>query len=190
MFISEILVVTKNCSPVSASGGPVSGHSPTGGRDGMELKTITAEEGPDQDEGLVGIAWVSRRLGVTERYVRRLIAERRIGYVKLGGPFASCGRTSLGSSRTGTDPQCSERATSRRVVIDRSADAVSQASSGSVRPRRRVRDLRRSPAGWQRGAARARRGTAPIPGGGDHRGADARRSASSIEKSVSAVTTT
>jgi len=73
----------------------------------MELKTITAEEGPDQDEGLVGIAWVSRRLGVTERYVRRLIAERRIGYVKLGGPFASCGRTSLGSSRTGTDPQCS-----------------------------------------------------------------------------------
>jgi excisionase family DNA binding protein len=30
---------------------------------------------------------VAERLGVSERYVRRLIAERRIAHIKLGGPI-------------------------------------------------------------------------------------------------------
>jgi len=33
---------------------------------------------------LVDIAWVVRRLGVTERHIRRLVAERRIPLVKWG----------------------------------------------------------------------------------------------------------
>jgi excisionase family DNA binding protein len=33
---------------------------------------------------LVGIPWVAKRLGVTPRHVRRLIAERRIPFVKWG----------------------------------------------------------------------------------------------------------
>jgi len=50
----------------------------------------------DQDQGrlpfaqkpaaLVDIQWVADRLGVTLRFVRRLVAERRIPYIKLGGP--------------------------------------------------------------------------------------------------------
>lgn len=35
-------------------------------------------------EGLVSPEQVARRLGVTIRYVRRLVAERRISYVKVG----------------------------------------------------------------------------------------------------------
>ena len=33
---------------------------------------------------LVDISWVARRLGVTERHVRRLVAERRIPFIKWG----------------------------------------------------------------------------------------------------------
>jgi excisionase family DNA binding protein len=33
---------------------------------------------------LVGLAAVADQLGVTERYVRRLVAERRIPYLKFG----------------------------------------------------------------------------------------------------------
>ena len=36
-------------------------------------------------ENLVDIEWVAKRLGVTPRFVRRLVAERRIAYVKVGG---------------------------------------------------------------------------------------------------------
>lgn len=35
---------------------------------------------------LVDIPWVADRLGVGERFVRRLVQERRIPYIKLGGP--------------------------------------------------------------------------------------------------------
>ena len=33
---------------------------------------------------LVDISWAARRLGVTERHVRRLVAERRIPFIKWG----------------------------------------------------------------------------------------------------------
>ena len=36
--------------------------------------------------GLVDINWVADRLGVGPRFVRRLVHERRIPYIKLGGP--------------------------------------------------------------------------------------------------------
>lgn len=39
-----------------------------------------------EPSGLVDIAWVAERLGVTVRFVRRLVAEHRIPYIKLGGP--------------------------------------------------------------------------------------------------------
>jgi excisionase family DNA binding protein len=41
----------------------------------------TRQEG---DTGLIDIASVGDRLGVSVRYVRRLVAERRIPYVKVG----------------------------------------------------------------------------------------------------------
>ena len=34
---------------------------------------------------LVDIEWVAKRLGVTPRFVRRLVTERRIAYIKVGG---------------------------------------------------------------------------------------------------------
>jgi len=50
----------------------------------MDATPKTFEAEPDLDECLVGIGWVARRLDVTERYVRRLIADGRITYIKLG----------------------------------------------------------------------------------------------------------
>ncbi len=41
-------------------------------------------EGSDGETKLVDIAWVARRLGVSERHVRRLVAERRIPFIKWG----------------------------------------------------------------------------------------------------------
>jgi excisionase family DNA binding protein len=41
------------------------------------------DQGPDQ--GLVDINWVAARLGVKPRMVRRLVHERRIPNVKVGG---------------------------------------------------------------------------------------------------------
>ena len=41
------------------------------------------EQGPDRE--LVGIPWVAARLGVTVRMVRRLVSQRRIPYLKVGG---------------------------------------------------------------------------------------------------------
>ncbi len=41
------------------------------------------QEGDNQTQ-LVGIDDAARRLGVTVRYMRRLVSERRIPYVKLG----------------------------------------------------------------------------------------------------------
>lgn len=46
-----------------------------------------AQQGTNGNGGLVDISWVAERLGVSERYVRRLIAERRIAHIKLGGPI-------------------------------------------------------------------------------------------------------
>lgn len=50
----------------------------------MDQNRKSSGDGPGRDEGLVDIAWVANLLGVSERYVRRLIAESRIAYVKLG----------------------------------------------------------------------------------------------------------
>ncbi|MGI8806312.1 MAG: helix-turn-helix domain-containing protein [Acidimicrobiales bacterium] len=44
----------------------------------------TESEGSDGEAKLVDIAWVARRLGVSERHVRRLVTERRIPYIKWG----------------------------------------------------------------------------------------------------------
>jgi excisionase family DNA binding protein len=41
--------------------------------------------GPEPS-GLVDAAWVAARLGVGVRFARRLVAEHRIPYIKLGGP--------------------------------------------------------------------------------------------------------
>lgn len=40
--------------------------------------------GSVRDKELVDISWVARRLGVKERHVRRLVAERRIPLIKWG----------------------------------------------------------------------------------------------------------
>lgn len=52
-----------------------------GTRGGSEHADTTL--GPARPD-LVGIPWVAKRLGVTVRHVRRLIAERRIPFVKWG----------------------------------------------------------------------------------------------------------
>ena len=44
----------------------------------------TDSGGPITEAQLVDISWVARRLGVTERHVRRLVAERRIPFIKWG----------------------------------------------------------------------------------------------------------
>lgn len=49
----------------------------------MDSNIKPSGEGPS-DDSLVDIAWVAKLLGVNERYVRRLITESRIAYVKLG----------------------------------------------------------------------------------------------------------
>jgi excisionase family DNA binding protein len=36
------------------------------------------------EAGMIGIDELAAELGVTVRYVRRVVAERRIGYVKIG----------------------------------------------------------------------------------------------------------
>ena len=41
------------------------------------------EQGPDRE--LVNIPWVAARLGVTVRMVRRLVSQRRIPHLKVGG---------------------------------------------------------------------------------------------------------
>ena len=39
----------------------------------------------DDPSDLVDIEWVAKRLGVAPRFVRRLVAERRIVHIKVGG---------------------------------------------------------------------------------------------------------
>ncbi|MGB9113254.1 MAG: helix-turn-helix domain-containing protein [Acidimicrobiales bacterium] len=39
---------------------------------------------PQRTPGLIDIGTVAKLLGVSERYVRRLVAERRIDFVKVG----------------------------------------------------------------------------------------------------------
>ncbi len=41
------------------------------------------EQGPGRE--LVDIPWVAARLGVTVRMVRRLVSQRRIPHLKVGG---------------------------------------------------------------------------------------------------------
>ena len=50
---------------------------------GMGNRRIEESHRP-RAEGLIDIATVAERLGVKVRYVRRLVAERRIEYVKVG----------------------------------------------------------------------------------------------------------
>lgn len=51
-----------------------------------ESRRNMAEQVPSDTGGLVDITWVAARLGVSLRMVRRLVHERRIEYIKLGGP--------------------------------------------------------------------------------------------------------
>jgi len=49
------------------------------------MERNNGSQGTGGSVNLVDIGWVAERLGVGVRYVRRLVAERRIAYVKLGG---------------------------------------------------------------------------------------------------------
>ena len=48
------------------------------------MKTDATRSAPRQRDALADIAAVATRLGVSERFVRRLVFERRIPYVKVG----------------------------------------------------------------------------------------------------------
>jgi excisionase family DNA binding protein len=48
-----------------------------------QLEEDMCEQGPDRE--LVNVAWVAARLGVTVRMVRRLVSQRRIPHLKVGG---------------------------------------------------------------------------------------------------------
>ena len=50
----------------------------------MDPDQNPSDDQPDGNDGLVNIAWVAKLLDVTPRYVRRLVADKRIAYVKLG----------------------------------------------------------------------------------------------------------
>ena len=50
----------------------------------METTLTPSDDRPDGDGDLVNIAWVAKKLDVTPRYVRRLVAEKRLAYVKVG----------------------------------------------------------------------------------------------------------
>lgn len=50
----------------------------------METSLTFSDDRPDGDGDLVNIAWVAKKLDVTPRYVRRLVAEKRLAYVKVG----------------------------------------------------------------------------------------------------------
>ena len=49
----------------------------------QQLEDDMCEHGPDRE--LVNIAWVAARLGVAVRMVRRLVSQRRIPHLKVGG---------------------------------------------------------------------------------------------------------
>lgn len=50
----------------------------------METSLTPSDDRPHGDGDLVNIAWVAKKLDVTPRYVRRLVAEKRLAYVKVG----------------------------------------------------------------------------------------------------------
>lgn len=50
----------------------------------METFLTPSDDRPDGDGDLVNIAWVAKKLDVTPRYVRRLVAEKHLAYVKVG----------------------------------------------------------------------------------------------------------
>ena len=47
--------------------------------------TITRNQGTTSSDVLMDVPSAAERLGCTPRYVRRLVMERRIPFVKLGG---------------------------------------------------------------------------------------------------------
>ena len=71
--------ISKNLCPIRPSGAPVVERL---GRV-RKLEVNMCDQGPDQE--LVDINWVAARLGVKPRMVRRLVHERRIPNVKVGG---------------------------------------------------------------------------------------------------------
>ena len=60
-------------------------------------------------EPLVDINAVAEQLGVTPRHVRRLVAERRIPYVKWGTCFGSTPASSPSGSINGAEPDAEPR---------------------------------------------------------------------------------
>jgi excisionase family DNA binding protein len=50
----------------------------------MQTSLTSSDDRPDGDGDLVNIAWVAKKLDVTPRYVRRLVAEKPLAYVKVG----------------------------------------------------------------------------------------------------------
>ena len=51
------------------------------------MEDRTSERRPDRrgtTAELVDISWVARRLGVSERHVRRLVQEKRVPFIKWG----------------------------------------------------------------------------------------------------------
>lgn len=59
-----------NHDPLQTSSAPSAGHS-------------TDQDQPDQGD-LIDVTALATRLGVTPRFVRRLIAERRVPFLKIG----------------------------------------------------------------------------------------------------------
>ena len=49
----------------------------------MDPNQKPSDDRPDGNDGRVNIACVAKALDVTPRYVRRLVAEKRMPYVKL-----------------------------------------------------------------------------------------------------------
>lgn len=50
----------------------------------MRSVDVTQSDLAQPTGGLIGIEALAERLGVSERFVRRLVAERRVPYLKIG----------------------------------------------------------------------------------------------------------
>lgn len=83
VVMSTWRTIPKKFCPIRASGAPVveayTGEHLAGAQ---QLEEDMREQGPDRQ--LVDIPWVAAR-GVTVRMVRRLVSQRRIPHLKVGG---------------------------------------------------------------------------------------------------------
>ncbi len=76
--------IAKNFCPIRASRAPlVEAYSKSAVAGAQRLEDDMCEQGPDRE--LVDIPWVAARLGVKVRMVRRLVSQRRIPHLKVGG---------------------------------------------------------------------------------------------------------